>query len=230
MDDNITLLTPSLSFNQSDRDAIYAQGGEDSREELSALMDAMNAIARPKILYGVFPVGERDESGVTINGVRIKSALMRENFERVGRVFPYIVTCGKELADYAATLDDPLSQYWADEIMKRWLFKAFSSMNEHIRERFDISGRMARMNPGSIKEWPLTGQSQLFAVLGGTEAVEREIGVRLTRSMLMLPSKSVSGISFATESGYENCSRCPIITCPGRRVQYNPKLIKEENT
>jgi hypothetical protein len=43
----------------------------------------------------------------------------------------------------------------------------------------------------------------------------------------MLPTKSVSGIFFPTETSYENCQLCPRENCPNRRAEYN-KALEEQ--
>ena len=76
---------------------------------------------------------------------------------------------------------------------------------------------MSKMNPGSLKEWPLVSQKVLFNIIGN---VFEDVGVSLTDSCLMLPSKSVSGFFFSSKEFYENCQLCPIINCPSRRAEY----------
>ncbi len=221
---NIEILTPAVTLDEADVAALALLAGPEGGDELRELIARFGTAARPKAIYGVFPVGERDADGVTIGGVRIDSPLMSQNLGGVGRAFPYITTCGDELAALASELSDPLAFYWVDEIMKRYLRKMQAFLNEHIKRRFDIKNKLAAMNPGSIKEWPLTGQKQLFDIFGGSDKVRSAIGVTLKPSMLMLPTKSVSGIAFATDTSYENCSRCPILTCPGRRAEFDPTL------
>ena len=85
-------------------------------------------------------------------------------------------------------------------------------------------GKMSSMSPGSLQDWPITQQSELFRVLGD---VESEIGVRLTESYLMLPMKSVSGLCFPTETSFESCQLCPRDDCPGRAAPYDPTLWKQ---
>jgi hypothetical protein len=77
------------------------------------------------------------------------------------------------------------------------------------------------MSPGRLEDWPLTEQESLFALLGDTEA---KIGVRLTGSMLMYPTKSVSGILFSTEERFETCQLCPRKGCPNRKMPYDEGL------
>ena len=225
MTGQIEILAPELALDGSDEASLTALGGPEGGGEVKAMIGRFAQAAKPKAIFGVFPVESRDDGGVTINGVRIESSLMSSNLAGVGRVFPYIITCGAEVEALASGLSDPLEAFWADEIMKRWLYRMYSFYIDDVKRRYDIRNRLAAMNPGSIKEWPLSGQRQLFDIFGGREAVEAAVGVRLTASMLMLPSKSVSGIGFSTDTVYENCSRCPIITCPNRRAEFNPDLF-----
>jgi hypothetical protein len=81
------------------------------------------------------------------------------------------------------------------------------------------------MNPGSLPDWPLQEQRQLFALLGDTRAA---IGVELTDSCLMLPIKSLSGLRFPTGENFENCQLCPRERCPGRRTAYEPGLYERK--
>ena len=74
------------------------------------------------------------------------------------------------------------------------------------------------MNPGSLPDWPITEQAKLFSLLGDVKAL---IGVTLTESMLMLPTKSVSGVYFETERNFENCELCARENCPGRRKPFD---------
>ena len=61
------------------------------------------------------------------------------------------------------------------------------------------------MNPGSLADWPLREQRPLFGLLGNVRAA---IGVTLTPSLLMTPTKSVSGILFPSEETFASCQLC----------------------
>ena len=80
---------------------------------------------------------------------------------------------------------------------------------------------MSAMNPGSLEDWPISEQRQLFSILGDVESL---IGVRLTDSFLMLPIKSVSGVYFPKEITFQSCQLCPRERCQGRRAPYDEKL------
>lgn len=77
------------------------------------------------------------------------------------------------------------------------------------------------MSPGSLEDWPVSQQSALFSLLGDTQ---HAIGVQLTESCLMVPTKSVSGIRFPMEDSFESCQLCPREDCPGRRAPYDEAL------
>ena len=80
------------------------------------------------------------------------------------------------------------------------------------------------MSPGSLQDWPIESQRQLFQLL---PEVEASVGVRLNKSFLMIPTKSVSGIYFQTEVSFFNCQLCQRGKCPGRKARYNEDLARE---
>ena len=108
----------------------------------------------------------------------------------------------------------------AEKIQEMALGTASQHLNAHI-EQVHQPGSTATMNPGSLADWPLKEQRQLFALLDNRG---HEIGVHLSDSFLMTPTKSVSGIRFPTEYRFESCQLCPRPECPGRRAPYDREL------
>jgi hypothetical protein len=194
--------------------------GSASEAELVRLLEEAIPIARPRALYVLAYIDERGNDWVKINGQVFSSRVLAVNLAQAHRVFPYLATCGPELEEWAAGHDDMLHRFWAEAIKERALFCAIRAVAEHIEVRYR-PGPTARMNPGSLADWPLEQQAVFFTLLAGRQD---SIGVRLTESMLMVPSKSVSGIHFPTEVAFENCELCPREGCPGRRAIYNPEL------
>jgi hypothetical protein len=80
------------------------------------------------------------------------------------------------------------------------------------------------MAPGSLSDWPIEEQGPLFGLLGDVKA---SIGVRLTRNLLMLPAKSVSGFYFPTEVSFYSCQLCPRKRCESRKAKYNKAMADE---
>jgi hypothetical protein len=134
-----------------------------------------------------------------------------------------VATCGTELHEWAAAHDDILLRYYADGIGEVALRGALALLQAHLVEQFRL-GRTATMSPGSLPDWPIQAQRPLFALLGHPE---ESIGVQLTDSLLMVPTKSVSGIRFPTEQTFASCQLCPREGCPGRQAPYDAELYEK---
>ncbi len=184
------------------------------------LIDVAEGLARPKALYRPGYIQARTEDIVTIDGVAFKSRVLRVNTDPVHQVFAYLATCGTELAAWAHSLEDMLEQWWADAIMELALRQAIRFLNEQLGRVVPI-GKTSVMNPGSLADWPIQQQRPLFDLIG---AAADAIGVGLTDSLLMTPAKTVSGIRFATEADFVNCTLCPRKECPNRRAPYEKDL------
>ena len=189
-------------------------------DDVKRMADEAQAIARPKALCRVAYIESKDDGGVVIEGIQFTSRVLRVNLEQAHRVFPYVVTCGMELQEWADSIDDILRRFWAETINEMALRVAIQVLNKHVAEQYH-PGRTAVMSPGSLGEWPIQAQRPLFALLGDPKDA---IGVRLTDSLLMIPTKSVSGIRFPTEESFESCQLCPREGCPGRRAPYDKDL------
>ena len=217
---------------EMDTDAIFGRLHLDPRsqyaDEVHSMIDRARKLARPRAAYEVAFVEERGDDSVVIGQsevgaeerrARFRSKVLRANLEEVGRVFPYVATCGLELEELSAQLDDMLQKFWADAIKQAALFSAVQALEAYQIERHGL-GKTAVMSPGSLEDWPISEQKPLFSIFGD---VEELIGVKLTDTFLMLPLKSVSGISFPTEVTFESCQLCPRERCPGRRAAYDEK-------
>ncbi len=181
------------------------------------LIRAAESVADPKAILRLSLLTDRDDAHIWVDGVQLDCTTLAENFRGRYRVFPYVCTCGTELEDWSRTLTDPLHLFWADQIKLFYLGVVQNHLFQYVRREFLPTGHLSHINPGSLKQWPLTQQRILFSLVGD---VTGEIGVTLTESCLMVPSKSTSGILFESETAYENCSLCPLVNCPGRRAPY----------
>ena len=180
-------------------------------------------IAMPKAVYKVAYIEDRGDNWVVIEGIRFESRILSLNLKDVHRVFPYIVTCGKELNLWAKSFNDAILAYWADVFCEMALREMFKDMNRDFGNRIN-AGKTAIMNPGSLEDWPISEQKKLFDLMK-EEALD--IGVELSESFLMIPVKSMSGMKFQTEFNYENCMLCPREKWPGRRAKYDPEAFKK---
>ena len=82
------------------------------------------------------------------------------------------------------------------------------------------------MSPGAAEAevWPIEDQAPLFQLLVD---VEESVGVRLTESLFMVPTKSVSGIRFASERDFRSCQVCRRPRCPRRAAAFDAALWEE---
>jgi Vitamin B12 dependent methionine synthase, activation domain len=188
------------------------------------LVDEAEKIGRPKALYKMSFIDNKGEDFVIVDGVRLRSRVLRVNLELAQRIFPYVVTCGMELEEWSNRIEDVLKRFWADAIREMVMRYAHTLMEGHLTDHLR-PGKLSRMSPGSLVDWPIQEQRPLFEILGNTRDT---IGVHLTDSLLMIPTKSVSGIRFPTEESFESCQLCPREECPNRRAPYDPDLYEKK--
>jgi hypothetical protein len=187
---------------------------------IQELLDRAFPVAKPKILFKVSYIDGRDGDSVSIDGVWFQSGILRKNLEEVERVFPYIVTAGRELETITIDKGDVMQKFCFDAIKECILEDAYLKLETYIHDTFQ-PGSVAHMNPGSLQDWPISQQPLLFSLFGD---VEDMIGVTLTSSNLMDPIKSVSGIQFPTEVDFKSCKLCTRHPCVKRRAPYDPEL------
>jgi hypothetical protein len=194
--------------------------GSGHLEKLEKLAGQARAAAKPKAVFREAYIEERTDDRVRVNGVFLSSRVLRVNLEKAHRIFPFVATCGRELEEWSRGITDLLEKFWADAIKEMAVRQAVRYLHEYLAEHFR-PGKVSRMNPGSLPDWPLPEQRPLFDIL---EDGPRAIGVELTDHFLMMPVKSVSGIWFPTEESFESCRLCAREKCPGRRAPYDRDL------
>ena len=193
-------------------------GSEDSRAlDVGRVLREATEIAEPVGLYAPF-APELVDGEVLINGVRFGEPFVYSMLSGSHTVIPYVVTCGTEIDEWSKQFYDPFEQLVLDTFMEMILLKSRGVLQDKVKAEFyDKSKNISSLNPGSLAEWPLTGQTPLFEALGG---VTEDIGVVLTDALWMFPVKSVSGIFFQSDVAYENCQLCPRVDCLKRRAEY----------
>jgi len=229
-------------------------------DEIHAIIERARQLARPRAVYEVAFVQEREaesvvigeanrdlehalgqdstrhrplppqrrtggDSGLQEGRARFVSKVLRANLDEVERVFPYVATCGRELDSIPMANDDIFGQFCRDTIKEMALVAAISHLVTHLKEAYVLE-TLVSMNPGSgdINVWPIEQQKNLFAFFGD---VQESIGVALTDSCLMVPNKSVSGLLYPSEDGFQSCQLCHRQKCPNRRAPFDPHLWEE---
>ncbi len=209
--------------------------GGPNEAEVNAMLAEARAIARPKGVYKISFIEGREDDRVMIDGITFTSRVLSGNLEGLHRVFAFAATCGVELDAWAHGFGDMLKRYWADAIAEAALRNAINCVETTLTGLYvpseasqpaDGQGtQLAEMNPGSLEDWPINEQAQLFRLLGEGGA---RIGVQLTETFLMNPVKSVSGIYFLSQDGYANCQLCPREVCSNRKAAYDAALFEQK--
>ncbi len=199
--------------------------GETSRylPRLLSLVDEAERIAHPKAMYRQVWVGQRGDDWVELDGRRFVSRVMSVNLQDAGQAFFFVATCGVELEEWSLSIADMLEKFWADTIKEMALAAAVQAIEAQLQRRYHFS-ELSAMHPGSLEDWPLRAQQDVFDMLGGAAT---EIGVTLTPSFVMRPVKSVSGIYFPTSASFASCQLCPRENCRSRRAPFDAELFEK---
>ena len=222
-------IVTDIPFTLDDDDLMRrsrVEPGTDDAKAFAELIDRAREVGRPKALYTeAFIEAPRGDDTVTIDGITFTSRTLRRNLDGIGRVFPFVATCGHEMDEVELPADDFLAPFWWDTIKAALLQAAGTHLNEHLARRFRLQ-KTSTMSPGSgdATVWPIEQQRPLFDLLDG---VTGHIGVTLTDSFLMIPNKTVSGIRFPTEVDFRACQLCRRENCPSRSVPIDPELWAE---
>ena len=220
----LTKIPFSLDVDQIMAQAHVEVESSDAADLLS-LIGLAQEIGSPKAAYAACLVGGRAGDKVQIDDIWFRSRTLAHNLESVERVFPLVATCGHELDQGFPGKGDMLKEFWWDLIKNRLLGAANKYLSDHLHRRFRL-GKTATMRPGSgdASVWPIEQQKDLFSLLGN---LEKEVGVQLTESFLMVPNKTTSGILFPTETDFRSCEVCHRENCPSRHASFNKDLWEE---
>jgi len=189
---------------------------------IEELIPTAESLITLKVAYSLSYVEGRRGDSVRIGGQTFTSSILQKNLENVEKVFPYIITIGKDLEAAVAGLGDLLKQYYLEVIGDTALRMGKQHLEKKIKKEWCFE-KVSSMSPGSLPNWPVTQQKPLFDLLGDTA---KEIGVRLTESMLMIPRKSISGLIFPAEVTFTSCRLCDRKRCEARMAPYDENARK----
>jgi hypothetical protein len=201
--------------------------GTDRAKGFEDLVNVVQKIGKPKALCKSSFIGEKGEDTITLDGVTFTSLALRKNLDSIERVFPYVATCGTEIDDIETGQGDLQKKMWISFLKGNLLQASMQFLTEHLAKRYRVSN-LSSMNPGSgdASVWPFEQQRELFSICGDVEDL---IGVRLTKSMLLVPDMSVAGILFPTEIDFQSCQLCHRENCRFRRAPFDRELWESIN-
>jgi hypothetical protein len=193
-------------------------------KRVDKMIDEALKVGRPKSVYKVAAIDAKGEDSILIEGNRFTSKVLRINTEDTDKVVAFVATCGHELEEWSENYQDSFSKLCTDGIKGEVLRRAREIFCQKIEEEL-LWGHTAEMHPGSLPNWPLNEQQPLFSLIGDVDAL---IGVELSESCLMHPTKSVSGFYFPTQNDYENCCLCLNEECPSRKAPFDKDLYEKK--
>lgn len=193
-------------------------------EAISILLEKTKDIAKPKAFYLSYPIEKRTEKTVTFAGMHFHSDSLARNVRDTMMIYPFLCTCGKELADYAETLSDFAEVFAFDAIMDFYRKLMTFRVKEEIRKELP-EGMVPRTNyPGSLWGWEVRDLKKLFALYG---SAADEIGVTLSEYYLMTPLKTLAGVAYGVSEEEKECPLCSVPHCVRREAAYSERACLE---
>jgi uncharacterized protein YfkK (UPF0435 family) len=208
-------------------ETLHIELGTKLSKKFQELVSMVQEIGKPKALYKVSFIDNKDSDSVTIDDVTFTSLALRKNLDSVNRVFPYIATCGTEVDEIVTENGDLEKKVWLYYIKLNLLQTSIQYLIEQIKRRYKVSD-LSTMNPGSgdASVWPIEQLKDLFSMFTNVESLT---GVRLTESLVMVPDMSVTGILFTSETSFQSCQLCHRANCPIRRAPFSKELWESIN-
>ncbi|MFC1914970.1 hypothetical protein ACFLWK_01805 [Chloroflexota bacterium] len=186
-------------------------------------------MAKPMALYAWFAIEEMDEKGLVLrDGMRLNIGSRSKLWRGAEHVAAALCTIGSELEQLTSELfakGEPLLAWILDGVGSVAIDNLETQLQQIICQEAHQSGMIVgpKLHPGS-REWSLEEQRVLFGLLPA-----EKIGVRLTKSCMMIPRKSTSFCSgagheqgwkgLASEKVTNPCQLCHMLTCLYRRPE-----------
>ena len=123
-------------------------------DEFRDVYEECISVACPKAVFCLVSVYQ-EQNQTVIGEERFLSRIMQVNMQKVGRAFPYAVSCGRELYELAQSKTDPLERWWVDCFSQYAMRAVDKEMTRVLTETYRL-GHTARMNPGSLPDFPIT--------------------------------------------------------------------------
>ena len=198
-----------LGLGGASPDAATEQAVDEALAEL-------DAAAEPKQVSRRFLLKRADGGVLEIEGLRIESRALAKNLEGCDEVFVMAATLGMgpdrliARAQASGAMHRAVAlQAAAAAMIEAWCDAVNDGLREQARRRgFDLR---PRFSPG-YGDFSLDCQPGLFRLLG----VQRSIGITLTDSLLMIPTKSVTaviGIAARDAEPPRGCAACDREDC-----------------
>lgn len=185
-----------LSCIPGDSAELYEDDVDDLLEQLTEA-DAMH----PAAAYTEVILEYADGDSIQSNHTQIGSSLFANNCHVGDKVYPCLVTVGKEMDAFAAGLDDPMLSYLQGVLMNLCLDDALLSIAEEILKEHP-GKKLMMVKPGVAGICELTEQQSILSLLGDAA---QTLGVTASEKGFLTPGYSSTALLFFSESGAEPC-------------------------
>jgi len=106
------------------------------RDVINELLDIARPIAKPKAVFDTCSVEEREGDSLVIGGKKFTSHVLSVNLENTDTVFPYVVTCGREVDAIKLSENQIMQTYFLDQIKEVMVRSALGYVVDHIRNNY----------------------------------------------------------------------------------------------
>lgn len=216
---------------EADRKEVFRYLGYRGREpkaevarEIERCMAELQESVEPRSVYRFFPLERLSEGHFCIEGMEIESRALARNLKGCTEVCLMAATLGMgpdRLAARATAVGKMSRTVIFQAAAAAMIEQYCDTVNEHIRTEAAARGLFCRprFSPG-YGDFSLLHQTELLRIL----KVQQSIGVALTESLLMLPSKSVTALIGISEQDngciLQGCECCENAGCAFRREAY----------
>ncbi len=188
-------------------------------EEIQSCSKELEAASSPRCLSRSFPV-LLEEDSVTIGGITIKSHDLQQHIDGCEQAVVFAATLG-------AQVDILLRRYSKIDMSRTVILQACAAalVESYCDDCCDLLAQDAkkqglylrpRYSPG-YGDFPITHQTELLAILD----CQKKIGLTVTDSFMLAPSKSVTAVIGLTKDQTSchvaKCMDCKAINCPFRK-------------
>lgn len=211
-------------LHQADRREVFRYMGmrtDTQDEHMLSLADQCEkkllAAVSPNYLYRVLPV-KQAENGVYCGELFLQGKAISAHLKDCGQAILFCATlsAGADLAIRQASAQDVLAGLMTDAIANALIEQLCDMAEKEILSRFSGLFPTWRFSPG-YGDLPISVQEQFLHTLNAT----KRLGVTLSESCLLIPTKSVTAIIGLSEKqlpkGKKGCAVCNLsASCPYR--------------
>ncbi|MBA7506774.1 hypothetical protein ES706_05481 [subsurface metagenome] len=217
-----------------DRQMVYRYLGlrknTEPNQQLSAAIDKqmekVYELVEPLAGYSILPITGIEDSNIFIGSSTLKSSVLAKVLSNCHHIAIFLITIGDKLERKTTQLSNEgfmLEAYVLDAIGSVALVKATNLLTDKIRTIAAGDNKITSVFCPGQTDWDITQQETIFNIIDA-----HSIGVKLTDKFLMIPLKSLSGVSGIgkLENGQDKikpCRFCDRENCPGRKEPFMPQ-------